>query len=578
MKANQLFYLAPLLSLLTSAAVTVGQVQSKDNVDLQYRRTLTETQIEQVSNDLVKDATSFQPVDRAIFWSRLGELWWKTDTQRARKYFSKAVEDLETAIAAKSTPGDSQATDSAQLIGAIRVALRTIAARDQKLTDRLQPLLDSLAKDKGNASSDANSIADALVEAGMQVVSENPERAAQLGSASLRYGDAGRFNLLLIELRERNAKLADDLFTEALNSAQLSQNINLFSSLTFAAFTSNYDPNIKATPPSSQLRASLLNTIIKGAVQADLDEKQRDCSYAFLIVPLLNEVDRFVPQQGAPVRNAVARCKSAAPGGDEALRNQPLKTAEDFLSAAKNAESAELRALFLSRAVQAAAKSGNLDLAISVLDGMSREEREAMGDAWDPIRVQYGTLAAMRRYENKDFAGMERIISAVPQELQPFVTLNLAEAMLGQESEKNTLVIDLLGRTRRNFEKLDHPDFNTFYPYMSLVRAYGKVSPQDAYSVFREAVKSINRATVALKDKPDSSEQIARGQFEPLNIPAELVQLSAFDLIGIVSSVDSPALRARLRLSLLSSLLDYKQSLLKTPERPISKAKSGATL
>jgi hypothetical protein len=173
---------------------------------------------------------------------------------------------------------------------------------------------------------------------------------------------------------------------------------------------------------------------------------------------------------------------------------------------------------------------------------------------------------------------MERIISAVPQELQPFVTLNLAEAMLGQESEKNTLVIDLLGRTRRNFEKLDHPDFNTFYPYMSLVRAYGKVSPQDAYSVFREAVKSINRATVALKDKPDSSEQIARGQFEPLNIPAELVQLSAFDLIGIVSSVDSPALRARLRLSLLSSLLDYKQSLLKTPERPISKAKSGATL
>jgi len=580
MKANHLSYLAPLLFLLTSmAAVTVGQVQSKENVDLQYRRTLTETQIEQVSNDLIKDATLFQPVERAILWSRLGELWWKTDAPRARRFLSKAVEDLEAATAANNTAGGSQATDSAQLIGAIRVALRIIAARDQKLSDRLQPLLTTLAENKGNAaSSNSNYIADALVEAGMQVVSENPARAAQLGSASLRYGDASKFNLLLIELRERNSKLADDLFTEALNAAQLSQNINLFSSLTFAAFTSNYNPNIKATPPSSQLRASLLNTIIKGAVQADLDEKQRDCSYAFLIVPLLNEVDRFVPQQGPPVRNAVARCKSVAPGSDEALRNQPLKTAEDFLSAARNAESVELRVLFLSRAVQAAGKSGNLDLAISVLDGMSREEREAMGDAWDPIRVQYGTLAATRRYENKDFAAMERIISAVPQELQPFVTLNLAEAILGQESEKNTLVIDLLSRTRRNFEKLEHPDFNTFYPYMSLVRAYGKVSPQDAYSVFREAVKSINRATVALKDKPDSSEQTARGQFEPLDIPAELVQLSAFDLIGIVSSVDSAALRTRLRLSLLSSLLNYKQSLLKTPERPMSKTKSGATL
>src|ERR1700752_71166 len=580
MKANHLSYLAPLLFLLTSmAAVTVGQVQSKENVDLQYRRTLTETQIEQVSNDLIKDATLFQPVERAILWSRLGELWWKTDAPRARRFLSKAVEDLEAATAANNTAGGSQATDSAQLIGAIRVALRIIAARDQKLSDRLQPLLTTLAENKGNAaSSNSNYIADALVEAGMQVVSENPARAAQLGSASLRYGDASKFNLLLIELRERNSKLADDLFTEALNAAQLLQNLNLVSSLTFAAFTSNYNPNIKATPPSSQLRASLLNTIIKGAVQADLDEKQRDCSYAFLIVPLLNEVDRFVPQQGPPVRNAVARCKSVAPGSDETLRNQPLKTAEDFLSAARNAESVELRVLFLSRAGQAAGKSGNLDLAISVLDGMSREEREAMGDAWDPIRVQYGTLAATRRYENKDFAAMERIISAVPQELQPFVPLNLAEAILGQESEKNTLVIDLLSRTRRNFEKLEHPDFNTFYPYMSLVRAYGKVSPQDAYSVFREAVKSINRATVALKDKPDSSEQTARGQFEPLDIPAELVQLSAFDLIGIVSSVDSAALRTRLRLSLLSSLLNYKQSLLKTPERPMSKTKSGATL
>ena len=579
MKVNQLFYVAPLLSLLTLMAVVAnGQAQSKDN-DLQYRRILTETQIEQVSNDLVKDATSFQPVERAILWSRLGELWWKTDPQRARKFLTKAVEDLEAATAAQSTPTGSQASSSEQLIGAIRVALRTIAARDQKLNDRLQPLLDTLAKNKGNdTSNNSNYIADSLVEAGLQVVSENPERAAQLGAASLHYGDASQFNLLLIGLRERNGKLADDLFTQALNAAQLSQNMNLFSSLTFAAFTSNYNPNIKATPPSSQLRASLLRTIVKGTLQADLDEKQRDCSYAFLIAPLLNEVDQFVPQQGATVRNAVARCKSAVPGSDEALRNEPLKTAEDFLSAAKNAESVQLRVLFLSRAVQAAGKSGNVELAISVLDGMSREEREVMGDAWDPIRVQYGTLAAMRRYENKDFAGMERIISAVPQELQPFVTLNLAEAMLGQESEKNTLLIDLLGRTRRNFEKLDNPDFNTFYPYMSLVRAYGKVSPQDAYGVFREAVKYINRATTALKDKPDASEQTARGQFEPLDIPAELVQLSAFDLIGIVSSVDSTALRTRLRLSLLSSLLNYKQSLLKTPERPVSKTKSGTTL
>jgi hypothetical protein len=231
----------------------------------------------------------------------------------------------------------------------------------------------------------------------------------------------------------------------------------------------------------------------------------------------------------------------------------------------------------LSRAVQTAAQTGNLDQAISILDGMSREERESLGEVWDSIRVQYAAMAGTRNYENKDFAGIDRVIDAVPQELQPFAALNVAEAILEGTPEKNTVATDLLARARRGFEKLDNTDFNTFYPYMSLVRAYGKASPQDAYAVFREAVKYINRVTRAPKDKPDNSEHVARGQFEPLQIPVELVQLSAFDLISIVSSVESNPLRTRLRLSLLSSLLNYKQSLLKTPERPAAKSKSGTS-
>ena len=558
-----LFFLFIWLASLTASA----QALSNDTVDLRYRQTLTETQIEQVTNDLAKDATVFQPVDGAILLARIGDLWWKTDAQRGRAFLVKAVQEIETAAAAAKDTSE-RVTKSKQLISAIGIAMRIIAARDSKLGDRLITSLSTLTPKANEDPSSANSnfMADALVDAAMQVVSDDPERAAQLGSESLHHGDANKLNLLLISLRERNGKLADNLFMEALTAAQVTQNINLFSSLTFAAFTANYNPAIKATPPPSEIRISLLNAIIKGVIQADVVDKQRDCGYAFLVAPLLNEVDQFAPQQAAPVRNALAKCKSVAPGSDVAIGNQPLKTAEDFLSAARSAERIEVRVLFLSRAIQAAAGAGNFDLAISTLDGMSVEERELMGDAWDPIRVQYATLAGMRSYENKDFAGIERIINAVPQDLQAFVALNIAEAMLGANQEKNTLIIDLLGRARRRFEKLESPDYNNFYPYMSLVRAYGKVSPPDALSVFREAVKSINRVTLALKEKTDPSEQTARGQFEPLDIPSELVQLSAFDLISIVSSVDSPALRTRLRLSLLGSLLSYRQSLLKTPE------------
>lgn len=566
-----LFPLFISLASITAAA----QAQSDDKLDLRYRLDLTETQIEQVTNDLTKDTTVFQPVERAILWARIGDLWWKTDAQRGRGFLFKAIQDIETAATAAKDTSEG-GTKPAQLISAIGVAMRIIAPRDSKLGDRLITSLSTLTTEANeDPSSASNFMADALVDAAIQVVSDDPARAAQLGSASLRYGDANKLNLLLINLRDRNSKLADNLFIEALTAAQVSQNINLFSSLTFAAFTANYNPAIKATPPPSQLRASLLNAIIKGVIQADMVDKQRDCGYAFLIAPLLNEVDQLAPQQSAPVRNALAKCRSVAPGSDEAITNQPLKTAEDFLSAARSAARIEVRVLFLSRAIQAAAGAGNFDLAISTLDGMSREERNVMGDAWEPIRVQYATLAGMRSYKNKDFAAVERIINAVPQELQAFVALNMAEAMLGENQEKNTMAIDLLGRARRRFEKMERPDYNNFYPYMSLVRAYGKASPPDALSVLREAVKSINRVTLALKEKTDPSEQTALGQFEPLDIPSELVQLSAFDLISIVSSVDSPALRTRLRLSLLGSLLSYRQSLLKTPPRPAFKAKGG---
>ena len=561
--------------LLSTLVASNSAVQVKpDGIDLRYRRSLTETQIEQVSNDLAKDATLFQPLDRAILWSRLGDLWRKADAERGRGFLLRAVEDLEAA-AAKSTSERLQENDRKQLINAIGVVMRIIAARDQKLGDRLLASLSTLNIETKETSPSENSsyMADALVEAALQVVSEDPARAAQLGSLSLRQGSPSRFHSLLIGLRERDSKLADDLFNEALTKAQVSQNTNLFTSLLFATFTANYNPSIKALPPSPQLRGKLLNVIIKGVIQADLASKQPDCGYAFLIGPLLTEVDQFAPQQAAPVRKAVTRCKHAVLGGEEAIRNQPLKTAEEFLSAAHSAENVGLRVLFLARAGQAAARSGKFDLAISILDGMSREEREVMGDAWDPVRVQYATFAGLHSYEKEDFAGMERIINAVPHELQAFVALNMAEAMLEKNTQKNDVALDLLARARRSFEKLETPDFNTFYPYMSLVRAYGKVAPQDAYGVFREAVKSINRATRLLKENADPSEQTARGQFEPLDIPSELVQLSAFDLISIASSVESAALRTRLRLSLLSSLLAYRQVLLKTPGRPASRSK-----
>jgi hypothetical protein len=199
--------------LLSTIVASNSAVQVKpDDIDLRYRRSLTETQIEQVSNDLAKDAMLFEHLDRAILWSRLGDLWWKVDAERGRGFLLRAVEDLEAA-AAKSTSERLPENDRKQLIKAIGVVMRIVASRDQKLGDRLLASLSTLTTERKENSLSENSsyMADALVQAALQVVSENPARAAQLGSLSLRQGSASQFHSLLIGLRERDSKLADDL-------------------------------------------------------------------------------------------------------------------------------------------------------------------------------------------------------------------------------------------------------------------------------------------------------------------------------------------------------------------------------
>lgn len=566
---NRLRLLATYILLLATAAAPAPAQKSEGPAGQSnnYQQAIVAAQIQQVTDALTKDAASFTRLERAMLWARLGEMWWTYDADAGRGWLQKAVEELESAAAPALGGGDrSKPAERGQLLDTVRVVLRIAAPRDKKLSARLISILVPPAEREGSGGgAPSDLVADTLLEAALLVVSEDPAGAARLGSAALHAGNAGRIHTLLLALRPRDSKLADSLFAEALARAQATQDSNLLSSVAYAAYPNAYNPALKPATFPDALRAGLLDALIKGVLQAEAAQGARDCTFANIIAPLLGEVERAAPQRAGAVRAALTQCQTSSPRVAEAVGNSPPQTVEDFLAAAAKAQQPELRVFMLSRAAQAAARQGDFIKAVSILDNMTGEERGLVGEAWAPIRVEYATQAALSHLKQSDYAAIEQVITATPAELRGFVTLGVGEKLIevGKDKDANAYAVELLERTRRGFGQRLDADLGLFYPYLTLVRLYAKAAPAEAPAVLREAVKIINRAATA-KSAPES-ENVAAGLLEPVEIPRALVDLNAGETIDAVAAIEPPRLRTRARLSVLSSLLTYREALTRRP-------------
>ena len=83
--------------------------------------------------------------------------------------------------------------------------------------------------------------------------------------------------------------------------------------------------------------------------------------------------------QLSPMRRAVVLARLAQ-------RKQSLHTAEDFLQAATGEKNEGVRTRLELHAATVAKESKDYDLAFRILDGMTKEERESMGEAWESFR------------------------------------------------------------------------------------------------------------------------------------------------------------------------------------------------
>lgn len=551
-----------LILLISSQVVPAQQRNAKQTGQTDPNIDLLTFQILHVTEGLMKDSQSFTPLERAVLWTRLGDLLWKDDREQGRRMLVKAVDEIEIASNQKKSISEPQ-IQKEQLVNTTRTVLRIVSARDKQLSERLLKTLSHLGDEKqSGTASQSDGIADALVDSALLVLNTDIKRAAGLASQSLQYGESNQFPSLLVLMRGLDSELADGLFREALAVAQAKQSANLLLALTYVAFPSVYTPGTRDLAPPDNLRRSLLSLLAAGIIQ-ESQANGGNCINATSIVRLLGEVDRLLPEESVAIRAAVLRCQPQSPMVEESLSSTPPKTVDDYLDLASKSKTIEMRVMTLVRAAQLASAQHDYKKAINIIDNLSSDERQVLGDTWEGMRRDTATAAALHYYAKNDLATVEEIITATPSELRPFVNLSFAEQVAKEKNFDRIFVQDRLSLVRQGLGRRQ-PSFLLYYPYVKLATLYAQVEMPEAFNVLREAVKVVNRASQAPKtSSAQSEEKIAEGSLEPLSLPVVLVAANAGEIIEVVALLESPSLRARARLSVLGSLIEQKRQQIK---------------
>jgi hypothetical protein len=505
-----------------------------------------------LTDSIIVDASALAAFDRALLFARLGEAWWKDDPKRAKAWLKKAVEEMEYS----SSSEDVDARHRKLFVA--RALLAIITPRDGALSVRLAEILALDSEKLPDDEREQN--AEALIDAALAVVDSDPERAAQLGSESLRSGRTRQLNDLLERLSARDPRLGAALFGEALALARISSDSNLFLQLGQMAFPNGQDSPSSPVPLGvrTQLLASLAQVFMSSPGEPG---KNVTCKFAWISAPLLGQYYRLLPQQAPLVREALGRCQGAldevARGRvDEALSDKPLKSVDDFMQAAERAADPKVRTFHLMRAAYMAAQQRDYDRAIGILDSISSDSRELIKRAWEGGRWDYAARSAFAHAKSGDYETMRKVIADTPADLRPLTLIDVAERLSGAGDQ--IVATELAHEARRTLEKASLSESQRVETQISLVRLFAKLAPAEAPLALQEMVEAMNRTTQTEPAKREGLEGNPRGALllAPISLPASLLEMDNLGVQQTASSIKPPVSRIRVRLGLLASSLE----------------------
>jgi hypothetical protein len=498
-----------------------------------------------ITDDLLKDGADLSSMQRAVLWMKLAQRWWPDDPKRARIWITNAIEVVEQ-VPNKETP-----EERGKRLQTARDLLTIVTPLDQKYIKRLMTVLTSEAR---AARSDT---AGALIDAAVAVVDEDPKRAAEIAAMALRTGAPQNLDQLAFRLRERDPKLADALFVQALAVAKQGNPDKLLNSLMYIAFPAQRGIRDKVSVPPEPLRVEVLQ-ILLGLLNADPENgKDPNCGIVGWIAPLFGEIERLLPQQFPVVRQAINRCQSVSPLLDQRLddstTSQPLNTVESLLDAAADAKDMQVRTVYAHRAAVLAEEHKDYELAVKILDDMSKEQREFMGESWDSFRWNWAADGAIEHYKNGRFREMNVLLDAVPTKLQPFAKAGFITWLPEGAVSETAPVIQILNDAIAGLRRSNVPESDKYGWYFGLLRATVKYQPADANAVLKDAISSLNKVKEA--------NELSAVDYYFRTIGPPLLEMDEFVVKDALASVTLVQTRAQLRLSLLAATLQRVRSM-----------------
>jgi hypothetical protein len=522
------------MALLTAFGGSTGFAQKRDS---EYQLWLVRSQ--NLTSDLLNDATNLSSMQRAVLWVKLAQRWWREDPKRARTWVTNAIEVVER-VPNKESPEERQ-----ERMETARVLLTIVTPLDQKLSKQLLAILTS---DK-STDDERTAAANALIDAAVAVVEDDPKRAAELGALAFRTGPPNNnIRDLLFPLRSLDPKLADSLFVQALTLVKQDPRGRLLNSLLYVAFPAQrgITDDVPVTP--DPLRMELLQLLVDLLNAKSTGGENSNCGVVAWISPYFTEIERLLPKQWPVVRQAINQCQSSSSLDqltqrhiDEATRTQPLDTVESFLKAAADAKDTDVRTEYQYRAAFVAMEHKDYERALKLLDDMPQDVRS---ETWDSYRWQWAADGAVEHYKNGRFGEMNRMLDAVPADFQALAKTAFIQWIPEKAGSETAPIIQVLNDALKGLRRSNVPEKYNWY--FGLLRSTIKYQPADANAVLKDAVASLNQ----IKEKTALDATDYTRYLGP-----SLIEMDEFVVKDALASITLIPMRAKLRLALLSATL-----------------------
>ncbi|MCO6511011.1 MAG: hypothetical protein J5I65_09465 [Aridibacter famidurans] len=508
--------------------------------------------VESLTDEIVADSGSVEASEQTIYLALSAQMWSSVDNEVSAGLIGKVSKSASGSIDEGNDP--KLETKIKNLQETIEILAKIDSVKSRQLVEDLIKLIAGKAEDQTAES-------ETLIAIAIQIVARDPQRAYELGIASLSVGIAPGFSSLVGELNLVNESLANSLFSASLNLIRNSFDLQDAATLQTRAFLP-----YKGKSLSLDSRRQYLTTLSEILAQAFLDplRRQSACQFALLASGVLDAFQQILPGRLPTIRQQIGLCQSSIPSNlagsvEPRISDEKLETVDELVQAARATKDALLKAKYFYQAIVILEKEKKFEKILSLLDEMTEQERKSLGNgAWDSWRADYAYRGALNSIEAEDIPSAYRIVEKTPKKLRPFVRLNLADEL--EYSNYKSLVFENIEAAQAEIKDLGISTSERVEFSLSVLRLYARSRPDETMKVFWDLVKEVNEAGRENRNGEMEKEFLANLNYIPL--PALLLDIDDIGTLASLNDVSSRRNRVRLKLGLLeTSLREYSIAL-----------------